>query len=171
MSLRTRIIRLNLTDRARRYRAQRPRFRPELPKQCGFCGSKKNVGVHHITGEESDEQPKDLMWACKSCNARIAVVMKNAGIGKRVRQFNPRGKSRPSGSAAVRRRNAGTKRELNEYAAAIKVMRGEFEGDVGKAVQTIRSTSPSVRSAYTRRTWPTRRAIYGPSGRQSEIPF
>lgn len=82
--------------------------------------------------------------------------MKRLGLGKRVQQYNPK------------RSRAG----MNEYAAAIKVMRGEFEGDVAKAVATIRATPPAVRSAYTSRTWSTRRAIYGPSGRaQGELPF
>jgi hypothetical protein len=60
---------------------------------------------------------------------------------------------------------------MSEYAAAIKVMRGDWPGDVAKAVATIRATPASTRSAYTAKTWPTRRALYGSSGRQTEIPF
>ena len=155
MKYRTRIVRFNLTDRAKRYRAQHPAVRPPAPKQCGFCGSRQNVGVHHVSGDESEGSADNLMWACKSCNAKIAHLMKSEGIGARTVQFNPRGRSR----------------SLDDYAAAIKIMRGEFEGDVSKALSVIRSTSPAQRSAYTARTWPTRRQIYGTSGRQSEIPF
>jgi hypothetical protein len=153
---RTVVVKFNLTDRAKRYRANRKGTRPGPPKQCGFCGSRKNVGVHHITGDEDDGAPADLMWACKSCNSSIAVVMKNAGVGKRTRQFNPGGSKRS---------------RLDAYGAAIKVMRGEFEGDVGRAIGVIRSTPPSLRSEFTSRTWPVRRSIYGPSGRQSDLPF
>jgi len=146
-----------ITDRAKRYRANADGVRPRWPKRCGFCGSKRNVGVHHVNGKEDDGARGNLMWACKSCNGKIAHKMKRARIGTRTRQYNPRHGSRSSQMAA--------------YGAAIKVMRGEFKGDVAKAVATIRSTPPEVRSAYTARTWPTRRAIYGESGRQSEIPF
>jgi hypothetical protein len=143
-----------ITDRAKRYRAQ---GNVEPPKQCGYCGSVRNVGVDHIDGNESHGQPENLMWACKRCNAVKANVMKRRGLGKRTRQMNAK-KARGGGQMA-------------EYAAAIKVMRGEFDGDAAAAMRTIRATPPSVRSAYTRSTWPTRKATYGPSGRRTEIPF
>lgn len=146
-----------ITDRAKRYRASSKRNRPGPPKQCNYCGSRRNVGVHHVDGDEADHSPDNLQWACKSCNASLAGLMKRWGIGKRVEQYNPRG--------------GRTRAGMNEYAAAIKVMRGEFNGDVGKAVATIRATPPALRSAYTSRTWSTRRAIYGPSGRQTDLPF
>ena len=148
-----------VTDRANRYRAQRPQVRPLPPKQCGFCGSRRNIGVHHISGVESESSADNLMWACKRCNTQIGVWMKRAGLGKRVAQYNPAGSRRS---------------QMGAYGAAIKVMRGEFEGDIGKAMETIRRTPRDIRSAYTSRTWPVRRQIYGPAGRsgaQSEIPF
>jgi len=77
--------------------------------------------------------------------------MKQAGIGRRTVQYNPARGSR--------------KAQMDAYAAAIKVMRGEFEGDVSKAVASIKGTDPEVRSRYTARTWATRRQLYGPSGR------
>ena len=144
----------DITDRAKRYRAQ---LNVEGPKQCGYCGSKRNLGVDHIDGHESRGETENLMWACKRCNAIKANVMQNRGLGTRTRQYNPK-RARGSGQMA-------------EYAAAIKVMRGEFDGDAAAAMRTIRATPPSVRSAYTRRTWPTRKAIYGPSGRQGGLPF
>jgi hypothetical protein len=145
-----------ITDRAKRYRANVDGFRPQNPRQCGFCGSKRNVEVNHISGNESDGDPTNLMWGCRRCNTKIAHVMKKAYIGKRTRQYNPK----PSG-----------KSEMAEYGTAIKIMRGDFPGDVSKAVATIRATPAAVRSAYTRKTWPTRRQLYGHSGRQTEIPF
>jgi hypothetical protein len=160
MKMRTRTIRMNgllkpvseITDRAKRYRAQRNP--PPPPKQCGFCGKRRTVEIAHVNGVEDDGEPENLMWTCRACNSTMAVILKNAGLGKRTRQYNP-----------------GRRPSQAEYAAAIKVMRGLWPGDVSKAVATIRATPPSVRSAYTAKTWPTRRALYGTSGRQSEIPF
>lgn len=152
-----------ITDRAKRYRAQAPGVRPPDPKQCNYCGSRKNVGVDHVNGREDDGAPENLMWACKRCNAKKAALMKRAGLGRRVRQYNAGRK--------------GTRTELmREYGAAIKVMRGEWNGDVSKALATIRATPREIRSAYTSRTWPVRRQLYGPSGRQGrlfgdEVPF
>jgi hypothetical protein len=167
MRIRKTTIRMNggrkavraITDRAKRYRANADDVRPGPPEQCGFCGGRRDIGVHHISGNEDDGAAGDLMWACRSCNQRIASVMKNAGLGKRTRQYNPK------------KRGAGLKGEMAKYGAAIHVMRGDFPGDVSAAVRTIRETPPDIRSAYTRRTWPIRRGRYGESGRQSEIPF
>ena len=148
-----------ISDRAKRYRANSPENRPPGRKQCGYCGALKNVGVDHVDGNEDNGAPHNLLYACKSCNGKKAAVTKRAGLGKLTRQFNP-GRAR-SGN-----------RSLKEYGDAIKVMRGDFPGDVAAAVRTIHSTPASVRSAYTSRSWPTRKAIYGPSGRaQGELPF
>jgi hypothetical protein len=149
-----------ISDRAKRYRANQEDVRPGPPKQCGFCGGRRTIEVHHISGNEDDGEPENLMWACRSCNTSVANLMRRAGIGKLTRQFNPR-----------RRAGGGLKGQMAAYAAAIKVMRGEYPGDVSAAVQTIHDTPPSIRSAYTARTWPIRRSRYGSSGRQTEIPF
>lgn len=165
MKYRTRMIRMNaprlkpvskISDRAKRYRANADDSRPGPPKQCGFCGRRRNVEVHHISGNESHGEPANLMWSCRKCNTTVGNVMKRAGIGRRTRQMNP---------------GRGRKSSMAEYGAAIKVMRGVWPGDVSKAVQTIYDTPPSVRSAYTARTWGARRAMYGPAGRRTEIPF
>jgi hypothetical protein len=147
-----------ITDRAKRYRAHQKENRPDPPKWCNFCGRRRNVDIHHIEGDETDGSKDNLMWACRKCNVSIANLMRKNRIGKRTRQYNPAGRG-------------SRKAMMDEYAAAIKVMRGQFDGDVGRAVATIRATPPDIRSAYTRRTWSTRRHMYGPSGRQSEIPF
>lgn len=164
-----------ITDRAKRYRANQDDVRPGPPKQCGFCGKGRTVEVHHVDGHEDNGEPENLMWACRGCNTRVAFLMAANGLGKRTRQYN--GNRRDSLlnwklDAMPRRGNpAALKGEMAKYAAAIKVMRGEFPGDVTAAVRTIHDTSPSVRSAYTARTWPVRRGRYGKSGRQTEIPF
>jgi hypothetical protein len=149
----------SITDRAKRYRAHHPDVVPNL-KQCHYCGSRKNIVPDHVNGDESDNSPANLLPACKSCNTRLGKLFKRLGIGKRTAQFN-----------AGRRSST-----MAEYGAAIKVMRGEFDGDVSKAIATIRATPRSVRSAYTSKSWPVRRQIYGSSGRQArlfgdEVPF
>jgi hypothetical protein len=147
-----------ITDRAKRYRANSNADRPPGRKQCGYCGSLRNVD--HIDGNEDHGDPRNLMYACKRCNAKKAALMKKAGIGKLTRQFNP---GRRRGSRAD---------QMKAYGDAIKVMRGQFEGDVSAAVATIRATPPDVRSAYTSRTWAVRKQLYGPSGRaQGALPF
>lgn len=152
-----------ISDRAKRYRANRPENRPKGPRVCGYCASRRNVGVDHINGLEEDCSPENLIYACKSCNAAKGHLFKVKGLGRRVMQYNPS------------KRTAGPKRvSMAQYEAAIKVMRGVYDGDVSKAVDTIRSASPSLRSAYTSGTWKARRMKYGPSGRaggQEELPF
>jgi hypothetical protein len=91
--------------------------------------------------------------------------MRKAKLGRLTHQFNP--KAHGGGSRADK---------MKAYGAAIKVMRGEFEGDVAAAVRTIRATPSDIRSAFTARSWPVRRQMYGPSGRQKtfgfdEVPF
>jgi hypothetical protein len=155
-----------ITDRAKRYRAQHPDVVPPPPKRCNYCGGRRNVGVEHISGDEADGSPENLMWSCKRCNAIVAAVVKRAGLGRRVNQYNPR-------------RNAGKQTrasQMRDYGNAIKVMRGDFEGDVSAAVATIRATPRAIRSAYTSRAWPVRRQMYGQSGRRQgklfdEVPF
>lgn len=146
-----------ITDRAKRYRANVDM--PAGRKLCNYCGSRRNLGVDHVDGDESHGHPDNLAWACKSCNAIKAAIQKRLGIGRRTRQYNPR-KSRGRVSG-----------QMQAYGNAIKVMRGVFPGDASAAMDTILSTPASVRSAYTAKTWATRKALYGPSGRQTEIPF
>ncbi len=140
-----------ITDRAKRYRANAEENRPANPKMCGYCGSRRNVGVDHIDGNESHGDTQNLMWACKSCNGTKTNIMRRARIGVLTEQYNPGRSSRTE--------------QMRAYGNAIKVMRGEFDGDVSAALATIKGTPASVRSAYTSRTWATRKAIYGPSGR------
>ena len=142
-----------ITDRAKRYRANQDDVRPGPPKQCGFCGKGPTSEVHHVDGNEDNSEPENLMWACRSCNTRVAFMMAAEGLGKRTRQYNgPRFPGRdslrnlaaeaPAGalqSCGAKRRNGQSTRRL------IKVMRGEFPGDVAAAVRTIHDTSPSIR--------------------------
>jgi hypothetical protein len=46
----------HVTDRQHRRRS-RACIDPALLKRCGFCGSSRNMRVHHLNGDESDEDP------------------------------------------------------------------------------------------------------------------
>jgi hypothetical protein len=124
----TRDVRNGITDRAKRYRAQRNK--PPGPKRCNFCRSRKNVGIDHISGNESHGQPENLLYLCKSCNALKAVQQARNRIGVRTRQYNGR---RPS---------------FSRYQNAVEVILGLSSGDVGEATDVIAITPPADRVTY-----------------------
>ncbi len=76
----------DITDRAKRYRAN---VIHKKRKRCEECGSRKNLGVGHRDGDESNNRPSNLFTQCKSCNGKQAVRDKKAGRGVRTRQYNP----------------------------------------------------------------------------------
>src|SRR5437879_1505646 len=78
-----------ITDRARRYRANAPECRPPLPAHCALCGSARFLVIDHIDGDESNSSPDNLRWLCKSCNTRLGIAMARAGEGRHTRQYNP----------------------------------------------------------------------------------
>jgi hypothetical protein len=118
----------NITDRAKRYRAQRNR--PPGAKRCNFCTSRRNVGIDHITGDESDGEPANLIFLCKSCNTAKGIVQARNKIGVRTRQYNP----------------ARSTFEKFKHAAAILV--GKLKGDAAAATHYIRGTAPEKRAEY-----------------------
>ena len=76
----------DVTDRAKRYRAQHV---VTGPKRCVLCGSRSDLGVMHLDGFESHGEAKNLAWGCRSCNQILSHGFKRAGAGKRTRQYNP----------------------------------------------------------------------------------
>lgn len=141
-----------ISDRAKRYRANHPDCRPAGLKICAFCGSKKNVEVHHIDGNEDHGATANLAWCCRSCNTAIGVAHKRAGVGQRTRQFN----AAPDGRIP----------SYAQYARAVSIhVRGEH--DEGGAV--IHATPPSVRADYARRIASEKRKRG--TDRRSEVPF
>jgi hypothetical protein len=150
-----------ISDRAKRYRANK--VGAHGPKRCNYCGSPKNVGIDHVNGDEADAAPKNLLWACKACNTKKGLLFRRKGLGVVTSQTNP-----------SKRGGGGRNAMMKAYGDAIKVMRGQFDGNVAAAVATIRATPAAIRSAYTSRSWPLRKQMYGPSGRQmsfDEVPF
>ncbi len=76
----------DITDRAKRYRAQ---SRVTGPKRCVICGGRQNLGVMHLSGNESDGEPANLAYGCKSCNGKLGAAFKRIGAGKPTNQYNP----------------------------------------------------------------------------------
>lgn len=78
--------RVNITDRAKRYRAQ---SNVTGPKKCVICGSTRNLDVMHLDGDESHGQSSNLAYGCRSCNNRLSAAFKRAGKGVPTNQYNP----------------------------------------------------------------------------------
>lgn len=118
-----------LSDRAKRYRANRTP--PPGPRRCNFCASRKNVDVDHITGDESEGEPENLMYLCRPCNTSKAVTQARNHIGIRTRQYNPQ--------------PAGFKR----FTHAAAVLLGIEPGDAAAATTYVRNLSPLQRRKFS----------------------
>ncbi len=130
-----------VSDRALRYRSRQ--CAPLGPRICAFCGSTANIDLHHINGFEEDTKPVNLAWACRSCNVRAGIAMKRAGLGRKVRQFNPQSQGAKS---------------LGQWLTAVLSMKGESDSmDTAAAVDMIRATPPELRSEFAQRIWEIRR--------------
>ncbi len=81
-----------ITDRAKRYRAQQ---NVKGPKRCIFCNRTaaqvggRGLDVMHLSGDESDGESKNLAYGCRSCNGKLAAAFKAIGAGVKTRQYNP----------------------------------------------------------------------------------
>lgn len=177
---RTRVVRINppepepcggrkpaseVTDRALRYRANSEECTPDLPRRCLWCGSKSGMNlprieVGHIDGDETNTNPQNLAWTCRSCNQKVAAAMKKAGAGRRTKQYNP----------SKRRKGAS---DYREFAEALGILDGTAIGDVQQAVALIHATSKAKRSEFQKDIWAVRKERYGPSGRKDggALPF
>jgi len=130
---------VNITDRAKRYRAQNAIEQED--RICVFCGAQSGLMVGHVNGNESDGEPANLVYTCRSCNASIGIFMARAGFGKRTTQYNPEGGARSVG----------------QWLVAVTSMKGAGPMKLADAVAMVRATSPAKRSEYARDIWRTRR--------------
>lgn len=119
-----------ITDRAKRYRANRTP--PPGPRRCTFCARRKNIDIDHVTGDESDDDPGNLMYLCRPCNTLKGIVQARNRIGQRTRQYNPL--------------TVPTFAEFKHYAA---VLLGIDPGDAAQATAAIRATPPEKRAEYS----------------------
>jgi hypothetical protein len=145
----------HVTDRALRYRANA--CPPPGPRICCLCGSRRTVEIGHVNGHEEDTAPPNLFFTCRACNVRCGNTLRNAGLGRLTRQFNP---------------SASGANSLGQWLTAVTSMKGESTAmPVAGAVEMIRATPPNRRSEFAREIWEKRRAQYGPSGRSDGVPF
>jgi uncharacterized protein YlaI len=119
-----------ITDRAKRYRAQNSA--PPGPRRCTFCAARENIDIDHISGNEADGDPDNLMYLCRSCNTRKGVMQARNRVGIRTRQFNP---------AQVP--------TFSVFKSHIRVLLGLEPGNVPVSTAAIRATPAGVRSRYT----------------------
>lgn len=155
-----------VTDRALRYRANSEQCRPVGAKRCMWCGvdnlhrkgDRPPIEVAHIDGDETNTTHENLAWTCRSCNQKVAVIMKRAGVGRATNQYN--GKKRGAS-------------DYREYARALGILDGSAVGSVPDAVALIHSTPMSKRSEFQKDIWSVRKERYGPSGRKDggSVPF
>jgi hypothetical protein len=76
-----------ITDRAKRYRAQQ--LVPGTKGKCIICGKRTNAPqVMHLSGDESDGEPRNLAWGCRSCNGKLSSRFIKIGSPIRTRQYN-----------------------------------------------------------------------------------
>jgi hypothetical protein len=134
-----------ITDRAKRYRAQQ---NVKGPKRCVICGSTRNLDVMHLDGNESHGESRNLAWGCRSCNAKLGAAFKRIGKGVRTRQYNPASGAVPT---------------FTQYSWAVSQQR--HSGDAGDAGAIIHATPKVKRSEYAKRILAKRY-----SGRD-EVPF
>jgi len=112
--------------------------------------------VGHVDGEESNGAQENLGPTCRSCNAKVAHVMKRQGVGSRTRQYNPR---RAEGAQS-----------LGQWLAAVMSMKGESDQmSVSEAVDLIHATPASDRSRFAREIWRLRQE-HG-TAEDDNIPF
>src|SRR5256885_10751321 len=75
-----------ITDRAKRYRAQKS---VTGPKKCAICGTGGKLDVMHLTGNEAHGERENLAYGCPSCNTSLGMAFKSIGAGKATNQYNP----------------------------------------------------------------------------------
>jgi hypothetical protein len=133
----------NITDRARRYRAQK---QVSGPRRCAICGSTQDLGVMHLDGNESHGERKNLAWGCRSCNQKLSAAFKRIGAGRRTKQYNP--------SQGVP--------TFAQYAWAVS---NHSRGSIDEGGAIIHATPKHKRIEYAKRIADIKR------GRRDEVPF
>lgn len=123
------MTRPNLTDRAKRYRANRRP--PAGPRRCNFCASRQNVEIDHVDGDESHDEDANKLYLCRACNTAKGITQKRAHIGIRTRQYNPAGRI-----------------GLAQWKDAAAVLVGHQPGDVAAATSLVLRTSPDQRRRF-----------------------
>ncbi len=138
---------VNVTDRAKRYRAQ-----AAIPKEknppCYLCGHPKPRDVEHIDGNEANDQPHNLAKACRSCNTTKGRTFAQNGLGTKTRQYNPARKGTGTGA-----------KTMAQYVKAVFVLKhGSDQMELQEAIDLIHNTPPEDRSKFAREIYSRRRS-------------
>lgn len=120
----------NITDRAERYRAQNS---VTGPRKCVMCGSRSDLQVMHLTGNESHGETANLAYGCRSCNGILSAAFKTLKLGRPTNQYNPAKASVPT---------------FEQYMWAVSNHTRGAHDDGGKV---IHATPKSKRIEYARR--------------------
>ena len=147
-----------MTDRALRYRSTSKACRPSGRglRSVPFAEVTSPSWSAISTDMKKTFTRKTLIWTCRSCNTKVAHVMKHLGMGRRTKQCNPCGQGA---------------RTLSQWMAAVMSMKGESDQmPVDQAVQMIHATPPEDRSHHAREIWRLRRE-HGMVGRGSQGSF
>jgi hypothetical protein len=129
-----------VSDRAKRYRANQPGCKPRGVKKCKLCGSKSDLMIDHIDGNESNGRKSNLRWLCRSCNTLVGAEMARTGTGRRTVQYNP---------------GTGGAKTLGEYVQAVlQHTRGSHDA----AGRIIHETPKSRRRQFASEIWSSRRS-------------
>lgn len=156
-----------ITDRAKRYRAVKANQQTE--RRCIYCGQPGGrLDAEHINGKESDGEPENIAYSCRTCNTAKGAYFARIGHGEKTRQYNPT--------------KAGGAANLAEWMEAVGVIRphkgAQFAGSnygaggnmkVSAAVALIRATPPNKRSEFASMVW-GKRERRG-TARREEVPF
>ncbi len=99
--------------------------------------------VGHLDGHEENTNPANLVPTCRSCNARCAITLKGARLGRRCKQFN----------------TAKGAETLSQWLAAVMSMKGQSDQmSFPDAVAMIQATPAGDRSQFAKEIWALRRA-------------
>ncbi len=113
---------------------------------CHWCGANRDLMPHHLDGHEENNDPRNLLLVCRSCNTRAGIVLRRAGIGRLTRQYNPA---------------QGGAESLAEWIEAARVATGQIhprEMPLEKAIAIVHATPPYRRSQFAEEIWAIRRA-------------
>jgi len=146
----------DISDRAKRYRANSEENRPDGPEICSICflppKGNRPLDVDHIDGDESNGRRSNLQKLCRRCNTLKGAWLRRRGRGVLTEQFNPSKKRRkkPAGIS-----KAKEKQMIGEYAHLLRVMRGEPHGGQAsaEAFDKIMSFPAWFRSDFSRRAY------------------
>ena len=94
------------------YRAAHPTAGRPIPECARFAGAPRTSNPITLTVTRATQTPENQLWACRSCNVKAGFILRELGIGRITRQFNPN--------------NQGAQ-TLSQWVAAVLSLKGESD--------------------------------------------